>query len=308
MTSMGYSHTHSHGKKVFEGQRRALIIAFVINFVFLIVEVVGGFISNSLALLADAGHMLTDVMALGISLFALNLSRKPPTPQKTYGFKRAEIIAAFVNGLTLWIMVVFIAYESFDRFLNPPEIKMAEMLIIAVLGLLANLGSGLVVLSHVRDNINIKGAFLHLMSDALGSVGVIVGAVAMIFTGWTVIDPIVSILIGILIIVSSVDLLKESINILMQGTPPELDLLSLKKEIESLSGVKNVHDMHAWALSRGHNALSAHVLVEEGVKQEELLREIVDIITTKYPVHHVTIQIETSNIQPVICTECGAPI
>ncbi len=302
------SMTHDHKDEVFPAQRRALIIALVINFLFLVVEFVGGLLTNSMALIADAGHMLTDVMALGVALFALNISRKPPTLQKTYGFRRAEIIAAFINGLTLWLIVLVIIYESFERFLHPPDVKTTEMLIIAILGLAANVGSSIAVLRHAHENLNIKGAFLHLVADALGSVGVIAGAIIILLTGWMVVDPIISVLICVLIVAGSIDIIKESLNILMQGTPPELDLSALKADLQELEGVRDVHDMHAWALSRGLNALSAHVVVEKEVNHEILLSQIVKLVTSKYPVHHVTIQMETTNIQPLICTDCGAPV
>lgn len=289
-------------------QRRALFYALLINFIFLLVEFAGGILTNSLALMADAGHMFMDVVALSIAFLAINVSRKKPTLHQTYGFQRAEIIAAFVNGILLLIAVFFIWIEAIKRIINPPSLKTLEMLIIALTGFFANLISSAIVFKHSDKNLNLKAAFLHLFWDTFSSVGVITGALVIRFTGWLIIDPVISLFLGVFIIMGCLKILKESFHILMLSTPREVDIVEVKRGIEKINGVVNVHDIHSWILSWGRNALSAHILVCPEVNADEKLKEIVNYIITNFPVEHVTIQIEKENVQPVICTECGAPL
>lgn len=288
--------------------RRSIYTAFILNFIFLIVEIIGGIMSNSLALIADAGHMFTDVSALALSIIAMNIAARLPTLKKTFGYQRAEIVAAFINGITLWLIVILITYEAIKRLISPPEVKSLEMLAISIIGFVANFLSTAILFKHSRHNLNIKGAFLHLLSDTLGSIGVIIGAIIINFTGWVIVDPIISIFIGILIVAGSLDLLKESLNILMLGAPSEIDVQGIKKGVEELKGVKNVHDIHVWTISKDKNALSAHVVVDKNINSEEKLREIIDYIVNNFGIEHITIQVESENLQPIVCEECGAPI
>ena len=220
--NLKYGHTRILSK-------RHLRSAFVITFIFLVIEFLGGIFTNSLALLSDAGHMLADVVAIGLSLLSMRLSEKPRTTKKTYGFYRAEVLAAFINGATLVLIAIFIVYEAYERFGNLPEIKSIEMILIAVAGLIANGASGLILSRSKEDSLNVKGAYLHVLGDALGSIGVISAGLIMYFTRWFYADIIVSLLICGLIAYSSIRLLKETINVLMEGTPAGISLKMLKK-------------------------------------------------------------------------------
>ena len=263
----------------------------------MVAEAVGGYLTNSLALLADAGHMLSDVGSLALALIAMRFAIKPRTPQMTYGYYRAEILAALVNGVTLVVISIFIFYEAFTRFQSPPEIKSVPMLAIAILGLALNLYGALILSRKKGDSLNVHGAYLHVLADTLGSVGAIAAGVIMLTTGWFLADPIMSALIGMLVLFSSWRLLKESVTILMEGTPAHINLKAIEAEMRAVPGVVDIHDLHVWTVTSGFDAISAHVVVENcgGMAEaQNILSLIRSKVKEKFRIEHSTIQIEDS--------------
>jgi len=290
-------HNHNHSPRaVRETGRLRLRFVLVLTSIFFIVEVLGGLWTNSLALLSDAGHMLSDMFALGLSLFAFWLSSKEPSSTKTYGYYRFEVVAAFINGVLLILIALWIFGEAYTRFQHPAPVKSIPMLFIAVLGLIINL-SGIYLLRKAgTENINIKGALFHLMGDAAGSVGAITAAVVIILTGWTLFDPLVSVLIGLLIIYSAWRLLWDVVNILMQGVPPYIDLDNIRQAMLSVDGVTGLCDLHIWSLTSKVDSLSAHVVVEDMGRNKEILQELTHRINDKFGINHVTLQIEDEGV------------
>jgi len=278
-----------------KSSRNRLRLALAITITFFSVEAIGGFLTNSLALLSDAGHMLTDVTSLGLSLIAMRLANKPRTPEKTYGFYRAEILAAFINGATLVFIALYIFYEAYQRFGSAPEVKSLPMLIVAGVGLLANVLTGSLLFRAKEDNLNIRGAYLHVLSDAIGSLGAIAAGAIMLLTKWYYADTIISLLICLLIAYSSIKILRESINILMEGTPSGIDYTEVEKALCSIEGVESVHDLHIWTITSGKDALSGHITVRGNVTTEniqQLLGYITDTLRERFGISHTTIQIE----------------
>jgi cobalt-zinc-cadmium efflux system protein len=272
---------------------RALAIAVGITGVFFVIELVGGILTNSLALQTDALHMLTDVFALGYALVAARLAQRPVTLKKTYGYYRVEILSAFLNGIFLWAVVIFVFYEAVQRIQQPPEVQSLNMLIIAFLGLLSN-GLVAMVLSRWRnESLNIKGAFLHVVADVLGSVGAISAGLIMLFTGWYQADPIASIMIGVLVFYSSGKLVGDSVNVLLEGVPPHVDVHSLEHRILGMKGVKNVHDLHVWSIADTKMCcMSSHVVIEEGTNRRELITNLIHVLREEYGIDHTTVQLE----------------
>lgn len=290
-----HTHTYSHGSLRERGRSR-LRIVLVLTSLFFVAEVLGGLWTNSLALLSDAGHMLSDMFALGLSLFAFWLSSREPSPTKTYGYYRFEVVAAFINGVLLILIALWIFGEAYSRFQQPAAIKSVPMLVIAILGLLINL-LGIYLLHEIgAKNINIKGALFHLVGDAAGSVGAIAAALAIYLTGWTFFDPLVSILIGALIIYSAWRLLWDVVNILMQGVPPHIDLDSIRVEMLSVDGVVGLCDLHLWSLTSEVESLSAHVVVEDMGRNKEILEKLTCLIRDRFGINHVTLQIEDEGV------------
>lgn len=286
-------HNHNHSSRaVREAGRSRLRFVLILTSIFFIVEVLGGLWTNSLALLSDAGHMLSDMFALGLSLFAFWLSSKEPSPTKTYGYYRFEVVAAFINGVLLILVALWIFGEAYRRFQYPAPVKSIPMLFIAVLGLIINL-SGIYLLRKAgTENINIKGALFHLMGDAAGSVGAITAAIVISLTGWTLFDSLVSVLIGLLIIYSAWRLLWDVVNILMQGVPPHIDLDNIKQAMLSVDGVIDLCDLHIWSLTSKVDSLSAHVVVQDMGRNKEILEKLTRLINDKFGINHVTLQIE----------------
>lgn len=294
-------HGHSHG--VGGGsQKKALLLVLLFTGAFMFIEAAAGFYTRSLALLSDAGHMLTDVVALTIAFMAVRLSSMPPTARKTFGFYRAEILGAFVNGLLLLGISVWIIIEAFHRMSAPEPVKSVAMTVVAVAGLLLNLGSAYVLYRLRSENLNMKAAMYHVVSDALGSVGAIAAGLVMIFTGWYYADSIISILISVLILRGAWTLIRDSSHILLEGTPSRLDIDAVEKSIASHAGVKSVHDLHAWTLTEGHEALSAHLVVSDMQSGEALMGEIKSLLLQKFHISHVTLQLETEE-----CDEAKGP-
>lgn len=248
--------------------------------------------SNSIAMVADAGHMLSDAGSLGLSLFALWLAQKPPTSQRTFGFYRTEILAALANGATLVAVSIYIFYEAISRLDEPPQVEGGLMLAIAAGGLLVNL-VGLALLHSGRDeSLNVKGAWLHVLSDTLGSVGVIVAGLLVWRYDWNWADPVASILIGLLVIYSSWSLLRETVGVLMEGAPAHIDVDQVRESIKALSGVVAVHDLHVWTITSGRIAMSGHVSVREEEFKPQKTTEIRALIHDRFAIHHSTIQLE----------------
>jgi cobalt-zinc-cadmium efflux system protein len=285
---------HNSGHDQRAGSRE-LRMALAMTATYMFAEAIGGYLTHSLALLADAGHMLSDVGSLALSLLAMRFAAKPRTPQMTYGYYRAEILAALVNGATLVVIAIFILYEAIARFQSPPEVQSIPMLAVAIVGLLLNLFSAF-ILSRKKDvSLNVKGAFLHVVADTLGSVGAIAAGVVMLTTGWYRADPLISVFIAMLIVYSSWRLLKESVTVLMEGTPVYIDLNELENAIKNVVGVREVHDLHVWTVTSGFEAVSAHVLVEncESMQDSErVLSAVRLLIHDRFGIDHATIQIE----------------
>jgi len=290
-----HSHNHSHDHH-HNGSRRSLFLSFLIISGFMVVEAIGGWLTNSLALLSDAGHMLTDAGALALSLLAFKIGEKPPSLTKTFGYRRFEILAALFNGLALWAIVGVILHEAYTRFQTQPEIKAPGMIVVATIGLLINLISIRLLHAHKDENLNVRGAFLHVLADSLGSVGALTAGVIILTTGWKLIDPMVSVGICILILWSSWGIVRDAVHILLLGVPAHLDLLEVENMILDHEGVCCLYDLHIWSIASGHEAISAHVVVADGyLRQKELLEEIVDGLHSRFGVDHTTIQIEESH-------------
>lgn len=272
-----------------------LKLALAISSIYFFAELIGGFLTNSLALLSDAGHMLSDIAALALSLFAFRIARRPATVISTYGYHRAEILAALFNGLTLWLIVGVIFTAAYNRFLDPPAVKSYGMMIVASLGLLVNIVAGAVLYGSHHHNLNLRGAFLHVVSDALGSVGAIAAGLVMLLTGWYVADPVISVLIGLLILHSSWSLVKESLSVLMQAVPKGIRLEDVQQALEGVEGVSKVHDLHVWAVTSDIYTLSAHAVVENGGDFHQVLNGIEDTLKERFNIEHTTIQLETES-------------
>ncbi len=292
---------HSHGghapadsdRPASEAKLRPLLVAFVITVVFLIVEAVGGWITGSLALLADAGHMLTDVGALGLSLLAIRLARRPATPEYSFGFHRAEVLAAAVNAAALIAISLVIYWEAARRLLSPPSVDSGPMLIVAIAGLIANAASAWVLSrggGH-RHNLNTRGAFLHVLSDLLGSLAAVVAALIMLATGWYLADPILSALIGLLILWSAWRLLRETVDVLLEATPEGIDAPAVATSLCKVAGVQDVHDLHIWTVTSGLIAMSAHIELTGARPWADVLPDLGDILRS-FGIAHITLQPE----------------
>lgn len=309
--SHDHEHEHGHGDEghdhgLAKVSARRLWWALVINLVFLVVEVIGGILTNSLALLADAGHMLTDVAALGLALVVMYLARRPSTPERTFGLLRAEVLGAFVNGATLVLIVGLILREAWHRLGQPLEINGPMMLGVAAMGLLANLASAWVLAGSRKESVNIRGAFLHMVADALGSVGAIAAGLVIWLTGWYPIDPIASVVIGALILWSSWGLLRETMNILLEATPEGVDFMEVKTALEQMEHIEAVHDLHIWTITSGKPVLSAHVALApcccDTSHWQECMENARQMLESRFGISHSTLQVETS---PSSCdTEC----
>jgi len=267
--------------------------------IILLAEALGGYLTNSLALLSDAGHMLTDVLALALSYFALSFAQRPPTSQKTYGFHRVEILAALANGVTLILISLAIFYEAYQRIAHPPEVKTTGMLIIAAIGLGANLISAL-LLRHGAHNLNIKGALLHVLGDALSSMGIILGGLVMLTTGWYWVDPAISIGIGTIIIIGAYRLVRDSVDILLEATPRHIDLNAVVEAMRGIDGVRDVHDVHIWCITPQICLMSSHLLVDDTNARYsgEILSRINRMLADRFGIAHTTFQLE--------CEHCSA--
>ncbi len=293
---MAHSHEgHSHGVNdagAAERNKRALAIVLGLTITFLVAEVVGGLLTGSLALLADAAHMASDSASLALALFAVWLAEHPPTPNKSFGYKRAEILAALANGVTLVAVSIWIFVEAYQRFRDPSEVLGGWVLAVAVLGLLVNIAGAIILSRSEGDSLNIQGALRHLIADMLGSVGAIVAAGFIILTGWYYADPIISILIGLLVLGSSWKLLRDSVNILLEQTPRGIDASEVGKKMVATAGVEEVHDLHIWTITSGFPALAAHVLVGASENCHARRRDIEAVLARDFGIEHTTLQVD----------------
>jgi cobalt-zinc-cadmium efflux system protein len=264
---------------------------------YMLAELVGGLLTNSLALLADAGHMLSDAAALGLSVFAIWISQRPPTSKRTYGYYRTEILAALANGATLVAISLFVFVEAFRRLGRPPEVEGNLMMVVAVGGLLVNLAGLWILDAGKSESLNVRGAWLHVLSDALGSVGVIAAGVAIWMFGWNWADPVASIIIGALVLYSSWSLLKEAVAVLMEEAPGHLDVDEIRNAIISIQSVIGVEDLHVWTISSGRVSLSAHVAVDEARPGAVMLTEIRQTLHDRFGIDHLTIQLEPEGFE-----------
>jgi cobalt-zinc-cadmium efflux system protein len=260
-------------------------------------EAVGGWLTNSLALIADAGHMFTDVGALCLSLAAFWFAERPATSRKTYGYYRLEILAAFVNGIALVLLSVFVIYEATKRWQTPPEVNGLDLALIAAGGLVVNVVAAILLHAGRHSDLNMRGAWLHVMGDLLGSVAAVFAGVLIISFGWLWADPLVSILISLIIIYGAWRLILESVNVLLEGTPAHIDLTAVESAILETAGVAGVHDLHVWTISSGIEALSAHISHDEDSVHSELLTSIRNTLHDRFKIDHLTIQMETLSLE-----------
>lgn len=308
----GHEHNHSHGHQHSHairngGGRRDLLIALSITVLMMVAEAIGGFLSNSLALLSDAGHMLTDNLALLLSFFAMKFANMPATDRKTFGFYRLEILAAFVNGIVLVLMSLYIMFEAYQRIVTPQPVGGRLMLLVAAIGLVANIIGAVVLNKHSSTSLNIRGAYLHIIGDALSSVGVVIGGLVIIYTGWYLVDPILSILISLVIIYSAWALVKESVSILLESVPSHINIGSVAAEIEKIEGVREAYHIHVWTITSGVYAMSAHIVIDDQLvsRNKELLDRIQSVVADRFRVMHSTIQIECERCD--LAAVCSLP-
>ncbi|MBC7386328.1 MAG: cation transporter [Cryobacterium sp.] len=286
---MGLGHDHSHGDHA-HSHGSSLGRALAVTLVFAVVEVVGGYWANSLALLSDAVHMLADGGALVVSLLVVWISRRPAGKGYTYGYQRVEILGALLNGLAVWLISGVLIFESIARFRSPEPVKGGILLGVAAIGLLANLISLFFLHRSAKDNLNVRSAYLHVLSDALGSVGAMIAGVVISLTGWLLVDPIITVLMALLMLYSSFRLLKESIEILMEKSPSHLPLEKIRHALEKIPGVEGSHDLHIWTLSSGSIAMSVHLI---GRETSEILTAATELLEKEFSITHTTIQIES---------------
>ncbi|HEX9185689.1 MAG TPA: cation diffusion facilitator family transporter [Vicinamibacteria bacterium] len=287
------SHAHHHGPGHHpHGSRRRLALVLGLTCAFLGVEVVAGVLTGSLSLLADAGHMLTDVAGLVLALAAMKFAERRPSPRRTYGYHRVEILAALTNALVLAAVAGYILAEAFERFRAPRPVAAVPVLAVAAVGLVVNLVGAVLLHRGSKASLNVRGAYNEVLADALSSIGVIAGAAVITATGWLWVDPLVAVGIAIFVLPRTWALLREAVHVLLEGTPPEVDLAALRAAMEGVPGVKAVHDLHVWTLTSGVHALSAHAVLQEGAAHGTVLRDLRRQVVGGFPISHVTVQLE----------------
>jgi len=289
-----HSHSHAGHSHAHNANKRALTISFLLIAGFMFVEFIGGYLTHSLALISDAGHMLSDAVALGLSLSALIFGARAATSSKTYGYKRFEILAALLNGIVLVLLAVFIFKEAIERLSDPPQVMGQGMMIISVIGLIINIIVAYILHSQgsTEDNLNVRSAFLHVIGDLLGSVGAIVAAILIMLFGWYIADSIASMVVSILVLYSGWNVLKESVNILMEAKPSNIDSEKVIKILKSIDGVKDIHDLHIWMITSDFSVMTVHLKVKENADRDLILEKAKQTIDKEFGIKHVTIQIE----------------
>jgi cobalt-zinc-cadmium efflux system protein len=275
-------------------QDRSLKITLSLVVVVMLAEAIGGYFSNSLALLSDAGHMLTDALALGLSLFALTIARRPATLTRTFGYFRAEIIAALANGVFLMLISFYIVYRAYLRLFVTPEVKTPVMLLVAVIGLIVNVSSILLLKTASHRSLNVRAAFWHVIGDTISSVGVVLAGVIIYVTGWYVADPIMALVISIIILTGAVRVVREAVNVLLEAVPGHIDTARVIETIKRIEGVNDIHDIHIWTITSGIHALSAHILIDDRMVSDSsvVITKINDLLSRDFGIQHTTLQLE----------------
>jgi cobalt-zinc-cadmium efflux system protein len=296
-------HQHAGTAHAASDGSRALTISLLIVIVMMVIEVVGGVMSNSLALIGDAGHMLVDGFALGLSLFAFRIAKRPATVTRTFGFHRVEIMAALTNGVILVVVTIYILYEAYQRFLDPPEVRSGLMLIVAVAGLVANLIGIWLLRRSSHANLNIRGAFLHIVGDTISSVGVIIGGIIISITGWGIVDPIIAVIISLIIVSGAYRLIRESSDILLEAVPKHVDVDKLVETIKNVPGVVEMHDVHIWTITSGILAMSSHLIVQDTMlsRTQEIISNVNHELAEHFGITHTTLQLECEKCET--CSE-----
>ncbi|MHB1127198.1 MAG: cation diffusion facilitator family transporter [Bacillota bacterium] len=287
----GHQQGRDHSR---EGNQKGLAIALVITFGIMLLEFFGGIFTNSLALLSDSGHMLSDVSSLLLSLIAIWLALRPPSPRKTYGYYRFEILAALFNGITLFVIAGFIIREAYQRLFAPPLVSSGTMIVIALIGLLANASSALVLLrkADVKENVNVRSAYVHIIGDTLGSIGTIIAGILIYVFSWFIADPIISVIVALLILKSAWGVINHSVHVLLEGAPETIDFTEVKNTLTGINGVIDIHDLHVWTITSGFDSLSCHLQIRDNADGQAILQETVKKIEEKFKITHTTIQIE----------------
>lgn len=292
----GHNHDHTFGHAHGVTDQRRIALAFFIIFAFMIVEIIGGVWSGSLALLADAGHMVSDSAALGFSWLALHIGKRPANAKLTFGYKRLEILAAFVNGCALFVVAGWILFEAIVRFAHPVTILSGPMLWVAVAGLASNIAAFFVLNGGNQENLNMRSAWLHVLGDLLGSVAAIIAALVIRYSGWTPIDPLLSVLVALLILKSAWQIVKATTHILLEGTPPNINLDEIKTDLEqNVAGVTDVHHIHAWAMTAEQLMVTLHAVAAPDADPAAIVSKIQQRLADKFNVDHVTVQMETAD-------------
>lgn len=284
--------SHGHVTSAAGKNKKSLTIVFGLTLFYLIVEVIGGFWTGSLALLADAGHMLTDVAGVGLALLAIWYGERPASETRTFGYYRVEILAALTNAVVLILISLYILYEAYQRFKNPPEVQSIEMLGVAAIGLVINIAGIYILRAGSSESLNMKGAYFEVLSDMLTSIGVIIAGIIMLTTGWYYADPLISAGIGLFILPRTWALLKDAVGVLLEGTPADVDLKHLRESLEKLEGVSGVHDLHVWSLTSGVNAMSCHAVLLNDNEHDVVMMRVHKFVTENYKISHVTVQTE----------------
>ena len=303
----GHEHGHGHGHEHVElcnsaeASSRGVILALIFTSLFFVVQLVGGIFSNSLALITNAWHVLDDVLCLAFALVTSWIARFPITKQRTYGYYRAEVISSLFQVVFLWVILVFIFYEAFQRLLHPAAVNSLEMLLVAALGFLFNILSVAALFKSAKNSLNVKSAFVHVLSDALSSIGVMAAAVIIFYTRFYLADPILSFIIGFFILYTSLQVLKEALNVLLEGVPSHIDVAAVERSILKLDGVKSLHDLHVWCITPSHTcALSAHVVIGQDVDRKKLITALMNTLKEEFGVDHPTIQLEDEDYPKAI--------
>ena len=295
--------SHAPGSASSQHTRR-LVFALVLTGSFMIVEAVTGYLANSLALLADAGHMLTDVAGLSFALIAIWFAQRPATQGKTYGYYRVEILAALLNGILLLGVAGYILYEAYRRFSDPPEVSSVPLLVVASIGLVVNIVSAAILMSGAKESLNVRGAFLEVASDLLGSLGAIAAGLILLTTGWRYADPLFAAGVGLFILPRTFRLMKEAVDVLLEGTPRHLDFGKVAGAMTNVANVQSVHDLHIWSVTSGFVALSVHVDVSDRADRQQVLVDLHRMLTERFDIDHVTLQVETGDLERALGQPC----
>ncbi len=288
---------HSHSAAGAGAGRLRIVLALTGGY--MAIEVAGGILTGSLALIADAGHMLTDVAGVSMALLAIRFAARPANDGKSYGYYRLEILAAIANGILLFGVAAYILYEAYRRFLEPPEILGLPMLAVATVGLLVNLVSARLLLAGQKSSLNLRGAFYEVVGDLLGSVAVIVAGVVIALTGWNIVDPIASVVIGLFILPRTWTLIRDAVDVLLEATPKGVDMAEVRRHITETEGVKDAHDLHAWTITSGMNVLSAHIVLADGARADEVLDRLCGCLSDDFDIEHSTFQLEPTDRRTV---------